>query len=131
MSSDNGLYEIFAHVEELKSREPEYFVCEKPIRIAFGPDNLPCEINDQEDGGSNRGEESNNNLVTKEKPIVSSPVLSLEDGKSLAVVCAKIFSDEESTKTANFKIQKNAVSLLQEGCMRHYDGVSPNRELLP
>ncbi|MCP9258966.1 hypothetical protein DINM_001952 [Dirofilaria immitis] len=101
------LYEVFTHVDVLKSREPEYFICEKPVVV------------DLDDLTGNKN--SKNNKETKN--IERFEVMD-NDNEQIMEIKADGGSSASSTGTSVPPV-KTFVSILEEGCKKYYDGTPP------
>ncbi|VDM07518.1 unnamed protein product [Wuchereria bancrofti] len=98
------LYDVFTHVDVLKSREPEYFICEKPIIVDF--DNLI----------GNKNSKSSRGIEKMEK-------LNIVDTDNEQIV--EMQQNEGLLTSSTITPMKTFVSILEEGCKKYYDGSPP------
>ncbi|VDO23783.1 unnamed protein product [Brugia timori] len=101
------LYDVFTHVDVLKSREPEYFICEKPIIVDF--DSLI----------GNKNSKSSKEIEKMEK-------LNVMDTDNERIVEMQQ-NEELLTSSTGISVTptKTFVSILEEGCKKYYDGSPP------
>ncbi|EFO27344.1 double-stranded RNA binding domain-containing protein family protein [Loa loa] len=100
-------YEVFTHVDVLKSREPEYFICQKPIIVDF--DNLIGNKNSK-----------------NSKEIEKVGKLEVMDTDSEQTMEVQTNGGLSSTSTGtSVAAVKTFVSILEEGCKKYYDGTPP------
>ncbi|CAG9536442.1 unnamed protein product [Cercopithifilaria johnstoni] len=100
-------YEVFTHVDVLRSREPEYFICEKPIVVDF------------DSFTSNRNSKNSKEIEKVEKLEVIDT-----DHKQMVEMQSSGGSSTSSIGTSVSPV-KTFVSILEEGCKKYYDGTAP------
>ncbi|VDD97905.1 unnamed protein product [Enterobius vermicularis] len=101
-----------------------------PIPIAIGPDNLPVSLEgDEETGTSNTDGEAVEGLGKGEGTPMFSTMASADGEKFVSDLSAEGVTEQITQSAQTLNCTKNAVSILQEGCQRWYDGDSPKYEL--
>uniref|UniRef100_A0A915Q3A8 DRBM domain-containing protein n=1 Tax=Setaria digitata TaxID=48799 RepID=A0A915Q3A8_9BILA len=93
------LYDVFTHVDVLKSREPEYFICKEPIVLDV--DNLK----------TNKKNEKTGNMDDANEQVLE--ILPADGGTSTLPT------------ELGYAPVKTFVSILEEGCKKYYDGTPP------
>ncbi|VDK85054.1 unnamed protein product [Litomosoides sigmodontis] len=107
------LYEAFSHVDVLRSREPQYFTCDKPLAVDF----------DVLTGNKNF---KNKEIVEK---VEKMEVMDM-DRKQATEMHSSGGSSTSPTGTSVLPA-KTFLSVLEEGCKKYYDGTAPIFTLSP